>query len=273
MKRLCPLFLFLIFVGTISCTNSEIEFEENKVVDLTSESEARKYLGDYADMFFTATNGSMYIRTTGFGNRMRNDQEIEQGEIFARYNKVLGQEVSDRGEFVFDDLKMVYNEANGNYLPTEGSLSNEEKVEKIAPVFGKKSTVKLIRDGKVELAFEQYVPKKLVVEIPLAMAHSGSNSWSLPKSDFEIEWNKDGKNENGLLLYILWSEGSAVVKRVIRLEESGKAIIPKELFEGIPSSSAVELFFIRGSVDIKYLSEESFKFYGVAQYQITMVVK
>ncbi len=279
MKKIY-LFLFSIVVLFSSCANEETEIQNSKedIFGFNSVEEARAHLGDYADIF-NPTNGSMYIRSTLFGS-----SESEQGEIFGRYLEDSKRTPSNGGDYKFGNVQLSFDASTKSYLPQEGRISNDAKLSQIANLFGNQSEFSLSRDGSTLLSFDQYVPEKIVVDLKNAKEHDGSNLSVMKRDDFEISWNMDDQNTNGVIAYLWWNGNKAgmsayeqkeeiLVNRAIKLDDNGKAKLSSELFNDIPNNAIVTVFFIRGNVSIKEFDGKSFKFYSVTQNKHNLVIK
>ena len=278
MKNTILIFCSILFLLP-SCSKDEQKIEDNKgdIFGFQTVEEAKTHLGIYADIF-SSTNGSMYIRSTKFGNN-----NGEQAEIFGRFRERSNQPPSNGGEYQFGDLKLSFDETTQTYLPQGGTLSNDEKLNRISNLFGNQNRFTLIKNGISVLDFQQYVPSKLQVNVENAVNHQGSNLKAIERDKVEITWNKDNSNENGIIAYLWWNgdrtdvsvydqgEGD-IINRAVKIDELGQSIISQELFEGIPKNAIVTLFFIRGNIELREVEGESFKFYSVTQDKHNLIM-
>lgn len=274
------LILILCFpILLIACEKEAPEIQSYHIFGFDNLEEARTRLGVYADVLFNPTNGSLFIRSTKFG---ANDS-IEGAEIFARYQEELSDPRTDGGDFKFGDITLSFDEAIGSYLPEEGMLSNEEKVNRISSLFGRYNEFSLIDDGSIIFQSSQYVPLKIDVHIDNGISSQGNNLLSISRRDCQVSWNTDSNNENGVVVYLWWNGSGtdispfeptqgASMNKAIRLKDNGQAVLPEELFNDIPTNAIVTLFFIRGNVDIKEVNGKSFKFYSVTQDKYNLIL-
>ena len=178
---------------------------------------------------------------------------------------------------------MSFDENTKSYLPDEGVLSNDEKVNRISNLFGISNEFSLIENGSTVINFEQYVPTKIDVNVENGIDHQGSNLQSISRNNCEISWNNDNNNENGIVAYLWWNgnrtDASAfeqtqgeIVNKAVKLNDEGQAVLSKELFNDIPKNAIITLFFIRGNVNIKEVDGKSFKFYTVTQDKHNLIL-
>lgn len=73
--------------------------------------------------------------------------------------------------------------------------------------------------------------------------------------NFEIEWNGDLTNENGVVIIAEWNgcsmydaPVSTSLANVDLVEDTGSTILNTDLFEGIPDEALVNIWFIRGNL-------------------------
>lgn len=73
--------------------------------------------------------------------------------------------------------------------------------------------------------------------------------------DFEIEWNADPSNENGVIIIAEWN-GCTIynpaqpvsIANVDLVEDTGTAVLNTDLFTGMPDEALVNLWLIRGNL-------------------------
>ena len=267
-----------IFFLLISCSKDDILIQEgNDIFGFTSLTEAREYLGIYADIF-VPTNGSMYIRSTTYASA-----NVEKAEIFGRYNESSNTTPSDGGTYQIGNIELNFDESSQDYLPLEGNLTNDEKVSSINTLFGKENQVGLKKNGEVITEFSQYLPKKINVNIENKIPYPNSNLNSIEHDNFKISWNEDSKNNNGIVVYLWWNgdrtdlgvneQGQGeTINQSIKLDDNGEAIISSEFFRKIPQNAIISIFFIRGNIDVKEIEGKSYKFYSVTQEKHNLIL-
>ncbi|MCL2935058.1 MAG: hypothetical protein MGG11_23245 [Trichodesmium sp. MAG_R03] len=282
IKKMKHVFVVLscVLILLTSCGKDEPEIQllNDDIFGFESVEEARTHLGVYADIF-SPTNGSMYIRSTKFGT----NTDAEQAEIFGRYQENQNQPRTNGGDFKFGDIKLSFDENTKSYLPDEGVLSNDEKVNRISNLFGISNEFSLIANGSTVINFEQYVPTKIDVNVESGIDYQGSNLLSISRNNCQISWNNDSNNENGIVAYLWWNGNKTdvsafeqtqgkILNKAVKLNDEGQAVLSKELFNGIPKNAIVTLFFIRGNVNIKEVDGKSFKFYSVTQDKHNLIL-
>lgn len=113
---------------------------------------------------------------------------------------------------------------------------------------------------------EMYIPKEINITNPYVK----SDEKLLPLcyyEDFHLEWNKDLNNKNGIVVILDWIGEIVVgediptthVTRTCIFEDNGKAILPMEIFEGIPDTAVCHMTVLRGNIDVFSLEEISYK--------------
>lgn len=270
-------FLWLI-IGVISisgCKKEEALFlqPQGTIFGFDNAEEARNNLGIYADVF-TATNGWMYVRST-------KQTGGEQAEIRGSFREEIGGPSQDGGRLEFGPIALEWEPSTASYELAGAPLTNAEKAALIAPLFGGLHPFRVVRDGKTIVEFVQYVPEKLDVQLQQAVQLEGAQK-GIHRSNFEIRWNRDDNNTNGIVAYLFWkgdrTDNSPYdrqmieVHRAIKLDDTGQAWIPSEFFDDIPPQAIVTLFFIRGNVQLAQAEGYSWKFYAITQDKQDLVL-
>ncbi len=113
---------------------------------------------------------------------------------------------------------------------------------------------------------EMYIPKEITITNPYW--DSKKNKLPLCYYDgFHLEWNKDEKNANGVILILEWigevvvgrDVPSTHVRRTCIFDDTGKAILPVDLFEGIPDTAVCHITLLRGNIDVLSIENVSYK--------------
>ncbi len=220
----------------------------------------------------------MYLRHTNY-----DDLDVESGELFGTYRENSLAESSDGGLYQFGDIQLQFDESIKTYVPTSGIRSSDENLKLITDLFGTTNTFSLVKSNEKVLEFEQYIPEKLSVDILNAVAIQGSGTESIERNNFEIEWNRDQLNSNGIVAYMWWNGDRAdlsaneqgkgeIVNRAVKLDDTGQGKISGDLFEDIPKNGIVALFFIRGNVDIKEFRGDSYRFWSASQDKHNLIL-
>lgn len=269
------LFICLILC---SCNKDQSSIQPSgEIFGFETMEEAQRNLGIYADIF-KPSDGSMYIRSTTFGKN-----EGEQADIFGKYRSNPSEKRSDGGIFQLGDIKLVFNGESQSYLPESGYIKNKERVDQITPFFGKQNEFKLIQNDLEVAQVKQYTPEKIKINIPASTKYDGGSASVLKRSNFNVNWNADLSNKNGVVAYLWWNGDSIdlplseqgkgdVVRNAIKLDDTGNAVIPENFFRGIPNNAVVSIFFIRGNIALKEINDNTFKFYSVTQDKHNIIV-
>lgn len=94
---------------------------------------------------------------------------------------------------------------------------------------------------------EMYIPKEITITNPSLKIDD--NYLPLCYYDgFQLEWNKDDSNTNGVDL-------ETHVRRTCILDDTGIGIIPTELFEGIPDTAVCHMTVLRGNIETLTLDD------------------
>lgn len=117
-----------------------------------------------------------------------------------------------------------------------------------------------------ETDISMYVPEELNITSP----RMDTEEELLPAcyfDGFQIQWNADSNNENGVLAIVEWIGDmllgedfpSTYIRRICIFEDTGTAILPTSLFEGIPDAAVCNLTLIRGNIETMSIEDESYK--------------
>lgn len=88
--------------------------------------------------------------------------------------------------------------------------------------------------------------------------------------NFVLKWNKDSKNENGVLIIVEWlgtccfgdSNPNAYIRRMDCVPDTGEITINPDLFTGIPDTAVCYLTVLRGAVENVLAGDYSYKVLG-----------
>ncbi|HIQ85546.1 MAG TPA: hypothetical protein IAC86_07125 [Candidatus Cryptobacteroides excrementigallinarum] len=117
-----------------------------------------------------------------------------------------------------------------------------------------------------EVSISLYVPEEIVITVPKV----SSTKEMLPLcyyDGFQVHWNEDSYNENGVLAIIEWTGDmvlgadfpSTYIRRICIFDDSGSGVLPRSMFEGIPDAAVCSLALIRGVTDIVSVNGETCK--------------
>lgn len=155
----------------------------------------------------------------------------------------------------------------------------------ILNAFGKKVTFSFQKhpvtrsSGEEQGVTELYIPKEIEILAPNANSEDELNPLCFYK-DFILRWNKDDNNENGVLIAIEWYGGMVLgddiqdtrVRRVVTVPDTGEALLPEKLFEGIPDTAICHLTILRGNVDNVTFNQDTYKVLGETHQTIGFIL-
>lgn len=161
--------------------------------------------------------------------------------------------------------------ANGmNFMPQAATKSDNRDFKALfgsEVVFSIQSRIQTKSGNETsETDISMYVPMKLDITNP----RMSTETELLPAcyfDGFQIQWNADPDNENGVLAIVEWIGDmllgedfpSTYIRRICIFEDTGTAILPTSLFEGIPDAAVCNLTLIRGNIDTLSIEDESYK--------------
>ena len=124
-----------------------------------------------------------------------------------------------------------------------------------------------------------YIPKEISILAPNAETEEDLNPLCYYKN-FVIKWNEDCNNENGVLIIVEWYGGMVLgddiedtcVRRVATFPDTGRAVLPESLFEGIPDTAYCNLTVLRGNVDNVSDGQYSYKVLGESHQLISFIL-
>ncbi|MBC29820.1 MAG: hypothetical protein CMH48_03155 [Muricauda sp.] len=123
---------------------------------------------------------------------------------------------------------------------------------------------KSVKSGKI------YIPLKISITNPRIETEKDLFPYCYYE-DFILEWNADPNNEEGLLVIAQYTGKTAVpdyanespVTNTDFIEnDSGRAVLKNELFDGMPNTAIVNIILLRGNVQIFEEDGEIHKFYA-----------
>lgn len=84
---------------------------------------------------------------------------------------------------------------------------------------------------------------------------------------FQLRWNKDENNDNGVIAIIDWIGETVLgkdvqnthVRRVCKFKDTGVGVFNSSIFDGIPDTAVCHLILLRGDIEMDSLNNESFK--------------
>jgi len=180
--------------------------------------------------------------------------------------------------------------ANGIDLSTIGTLNDTRSGGStsgtdgmLANLFGKEITFTVGYPAQTrstsspEVGVNMYIPH--IIDIIYPVASRTELQPLCPYDDLLVEWNKDGQNDNGVVVMVEW-DGDMVgqdfrnegVRTIDVVEDTGRAILDTSMFDGIPDFAMINITLLRGNIDIVELENSAVKLYGVSNSSITVVL-
>ncbi len=126
---------------------------------------------------------------------------------------------------------------------------------------------------------EMYVPKAIQFLSPYAESENDLNPLCFFRN-FLIKWNADENNQNGVVVAVDWN-GSMVlgddipdthVCRLATFPDTGEALLPEELFDGIPDTALCDLILLRGNIDNVEHGQYTYKLVGKTHHLISFIL-
>jgi len=126
---------------------------------------------------------------------------------------------------------------------------------------------------------ELYIPEEIEILAPSANTEDELNPLCYYK-DFILKWNKDENNKNGVLVAVEWYGGMVLgndiedthVRRVVTFPDTGEALLPERLFDGIPDTAICHLTVLRGNVDNVTFNQNTYKVLGETHQTIPFIL-
>lgn len=126
---------------------------------------------------------------------------------------------------------------------------------------------------------EMYIPKE--IEITYPFIESEQNYLPLCYyDDLNLKWNADENNRNGVIVIIEWigelvagnDIPSTNIRRTMVAEDSGKVVLPNELFDGIPDTAVCHLTLLRGNIETLSIDDSSYKIQAESHDYLTFIL-
>lgn len=284
------LLLSTIYLGCAKdITTSNTSF--SKIVESSSQNESYDELGVYEGRF-RLFDGNLNIYSTTKAQELTGTSY--SGRITAWYfDDVLAnpRNIIDGGDLYINDLRMEYNGSNYqsnqlmrndqiDYNLVNNFINNE--------VFGKMVRIKNETGNEVRFDEQFYVPEQIHLTGDLENQIEGTTLSRMNRNNFTIGYNYDAKNENGLLIHLVFSgefygmslddlqnlPSTNNLDRFVHLKQEhlGEITIPAALFEGIPSEGIVTMYVGRGNAKVVEKDEKKYHLHTHTTQQFRVVL-
>lgn len=138
----------------------------------------------------------------------------------------------------------------------------------------------ITRSGESDTVVKLYIPKLLEITSPQILSDEESFPLCYYR-DFELRWNADEKNENGLIVVVEWI-GTMIygydlpnmyLRRSYMIEEdNGATILDETLFDDIPDTALCYITLLRGNVENIPIGDYSYKIMGESHAVLPFVL-
>lgn len=178
--------------------------------------------------------------------------------------------------------------ANGIDLRTLNSNDNigRTSVEDISDILFGKEVIYKFGDAAITRSsstaedgnsVNMYIPHIIEIVYPEAIPYALDPL--CPYDDLLIEWNRDEKNINGVVVVVEW-DGHMVgqeykwegVRTIDVVEDTGEAILNPKMFEGMPDFALINITLLRGNIDIVEIENSPVKLYATSNSSIQVVL-
>lgn len=260
------IFSFLAF----GCKDKEEDLNQgtfSKVVDISLHENLNNELGIYSGRYIghNSNVNIAYTKTTSIDNSSKGSGRITvwslEGLESGNVTNVNG------GDYYVNDIHFKHNGLGyvSEQLLGSNNLLDFNKINGFIEdeVIGKKIKIKNELNNEIQFDEEFYVPEQIHLSGSIENLIEGTAYKRMDKNNFTFGFNRDEKNEHGILITLKYRgesygmtmddiqnlSGNTEVSRAVHLKEesTGDITIPKELFTGIPSNAIVTMHITRGS--------------------------
>jgi len=282
--------LVLGFVFIISCTEQEnfnIEDNSSDVVSLafSEDSDYKPHTinealnGDYANYlkFLEGTDYEIGLSTSKDGG-------LPGGSKISCISGISQVRNANATKATIAELPPIRSFIDGieisqqNITKTKASNSIQDSFGKVVKFsFSNGLQTKSTENNVGEV--DMYVPKGIEFIFPHAETEEDLNPLCYYR-DFIIKWNKDENNSNGVLVVVDWNGNMVLgddipnthVCRVATFPDTGEALLPETLFEGIPDTAHCDLMILRGNIENIEQGQYTYKLVGKTHHQISFIL-
>lgn len=237
-------------------------------------------MGDYTvyEKYFTGTDYEI-------GLSSHKDGAISGGRIISCISGISEiQPIKTKAvDFSLPKLKSFANgieisEANISSVKTKGRGS-------LSDMFGTNVTFTFSNSTETKSSEPQagsadlYIPAEIMFLAPCANSEEDINPLCYYKN-FQIKWNKDENNKNGVLVAVEWNGNMVLgddientsVHRTMTFCDTGEAKLPAKLFDGIPDTAICNLIILRGNCNNVVYDNYTYKLVGETHQLISFIL-
>lgn len=262
-------FYVLVLILATSCSLKEVEENTNLKVENeyqtittptyssreTRVESATGNFGKYANLF------AGHDATIAITSHRNNPMETET--IMAYYDPVNVTGTKSIGNTVQPENIII----NGKALfqpNTKSSGGNIREMFGNRVSFGLSGCSPLSKSSNEE-DVTLYAPEMIGIDFPEI---SEENHFPLCYyKNFVVRWNKDEKNENGVIILVKWNGtmvfgedySSSYICRSVCVPDNGEAELNEDIFDGIPDTSLCRLYVFRGDVENMDIEEATYQ--------------
>lgn len=137
----------------------------------------------------------------------------------------------------------------------------------------------MTRSASASETVDMYIPELIKVTSPIMQ--NESDMYPLCYYDgFTVRWNGDPENTNGVLVVIEWfgsmvfgdHNPNAYIRRTDRVDDTGEAVLSKDMFDDIPDTAICHLTLLRGNLENVIADDYSFKLFGESHQNFPFIL-
>lgn len=267
MKAIIRYSYILVLVTIFAC-NNEQEVKNNPVTS-TELSSSSKVL--YTGQSVYAKALSQTDNIVGFSSQKEHSLADEQFTPIS-----IGEGLSNSLKSANSSgLRVKINgyEFNGLTLRSTSASTKSAQIsswygKNVTFVYEQKSQLKSGLSENLSDTISMYIPELVEITSPLIQKSEELYPYCFYKG-FELHWNQDKLNKNGLVVFVEWygttttgKEDKYVRNIDIIEQDNGSAILNEKLFDGIPDKALTYITLLRGNVELTMFNNQTYRTLG-----------
>lgn len=230
-------------------------------------------------LYFGETNYSQFFVNTDYiaGVSSLKSNSLSDHRIITKVSDDKSEQKSERIK------PRIY--ANGIEIGNRDKSNIEQSVlsdncygKDVSFVFKRDKGLKSGENG--EDTVTMYIPELVSITSPLIEQKEDLYPMCYNKN-FILRWNKDLKNENGLVVSVEWTgamyiggrQENIFVRNVdIIPDDNGEVVLNEKLFEGIPDMSIAHITIMRGNIDLIMVGDYSYNVFGESHTELSIIL-